>query len=496
MNGINPPLVPAGGKGGGQHDTNWLRRNVEGMKHAELCERLVAACVSNDKLIAKNATLREHLHNAPNFKACCRLRPLTSAEAEDGIGVTWRDIETISVFKPPGGPAKEVNFSRVLDEATTQEQMFDEVLPHLEAVNDGGNLSIIAYGTGGSGKSYTIIGDKTDEGLLPRCLRFLLDVKQQRADDLTTTIRLSAVEVSNETLHDLLATDGRGRVDLRTEHGGTVVVDNLSDIPIDDNEQITTLTNTAISWAAAAGTAQTIVLVRVSVANKITGANWTGKLALVDLAGREIAGKTGDGKAVAGIQDVMGPLAHKDAHVPYRNSKLTQLLADTLAPPGRIFLIFTVSPSLLKVPDTLGAMVLAQRCCGTATLAKPQSKDDKAKLVELKTELAVRGKAARELFAAVGDLKKQLELTDRLEDQLYLVLEGARPPGRSGDVTTAIKRRERHDDLLRSLAARLGLAPPQVMAPPTQEPRPPAKAKGGPPTPRGGYARFQVGDTS
>ncbi|XVF33845.1 hypothetical protein REPUB_Repub18cG0006800 [Reevesia pubescens] len=217
-----------------------------------------------------------------------------------------------------GKDARKVySFNKVFGPNVSQEQIYVDTLPLIRSVLDGFNVCIFSYGQTGSGKTYTMSGpDLTTEqtwGVNYRALRDLFQISKERAD-------VVKYEVGVQFTLTMCALDIR------------------------NNSQLNGLNMPDASWVPVLSTQDVLDLMRIGQKNRAIGAtalNERSCLHLVDLSGSERVDKSeavGDrlkeaqniNRSLSALGDVIYALAQKSAHIPYRNSKLTQVLQDSL----------------------------------------------------------------------------------------------------------------------------------------------------------------------
>ncbi|VDM63332.1 unnamed protein product [Angiostrongylus costaricensis] len=245
----------------------------------------------------------------------------------------------------------------------------------------GYNVSIIAYGQTGSGKTHTMRGGGSEsEGLIPRAVKFLFQSKDKLSDlDWTFEFKASFVEVYNEEVYDLLAE--RNKLELKMGAGITTV-NGLKYYDINDKgdvENILLIADRTRSTAATKCNEQSSrshAVFKLSIeGNNKTSLNCFDEtisccatrhasLHLVDLAGSERvkeSGAEGDrfkemtfiNSALSNLQNCIRSQLNKNQHIPYRNSKLTMLLRDSLgAGNSKTMVIVALNPALAQVAET------------------------------------------------------------------------------------------------------------------------------------------------
>ncbi|KIK43747.1 hypothetical protein CY34DRAFT_803488 [Suillus luteus UH-Slu-Lm8-n1] len=336
--------------------------------------------------------VRRKLHNMVqelkgNIRVFCRVRPVLTSDLSPSSSFTSsptpddeekgreadiafpdkRDHKEIVVSSSSssamGSERKEIynfGFDRVFAPESTQSEVFEEISLLAQSCVDGYNVCIFAYGQTGSGKSFTMEGGSTEAttGMIPRAVSQVF----KAADDLKSKgweykMDGQFLEIYNETINDLL---GKGEFDkkkheIKHDKSGTRVTD-VNVMPLPSPASVTSLLRVANSRRTVAATlmnerssrSHSVFTLRISGTNTHTGESCEGSLNLVDLAGSErlnSSGAAGDkdrlketqniNKSLSALGDVIAALGEKgekgEKHIPYRNSKLTYLLQNSLS---------------------------------------------------------------------------------------------------------------------------------------------------------------------
>ncbi|GEM06163.1 kinesin family member 18/19 [Rhodotorula toruloides] len=276
-------------------------------------------------------------------------------------------------------------FDRVFDEDCGQEEVYNgsakELVGH---VMDGFNSTVFAYGATGCGKTHTISGSSAQPGIVFLLMKDLFDRISAASDETHFSLTVSYLEIYNETIRDLLAPEN-GVLQLRDSSDGTATPANLTTkeptCPQDVVEWITLGNNnrTVNFTEANATSSRSHAVLQVSVTQKnkasgLTDTSTTACLSVIDLAGSERASATknrGD-RAVEGANINRSLLAlgncinalcdpRKRGHVPYRDSKLTRLLKQSLGGNCKTVMIVCVSPSSAHYDETHNTLQYANR---------------------------------------------------------------------------------------------------------------------------------------
>jgi len=358
----------------------------------------------------------------------CRVRPLRAGpEAEEGGCVHLRGLGAMSILDAKNG-VKEFQFDTCYGPNSRQEGIFDDARPLLQTVMDGFNVSVMAYGPTGAGKTYSITGaggvatdnsgssnsgSSRHRGLVPRMLQDIFQTIKERAVIVELSLKLAMFEIYNEEVRDLLAPAApaskplpgqaakREALAVSSDRHGGVVVEGLEEYAVDSLSKGLALIEHGQGVRATCATlinehsSRSHLLIRFTVqsVDRRTGERRCGKMYLVDLAGCENVAQSGAegralreaigiNKSLAALHDVMLALSNKEAHVPYRNSTLTKVLADSLGGQAKCLMYVMVSPAVKDRMVTLSALKFAARC-KAIVLGEAKSNVDKSVFAEL-----------------------------------------------------------------------------------------------------------------
>lgn len=248
-------------------------------------------------------------------------------------------------------------------------------------------MCIIAYGQTGSGKTFTMEGSREDRGVSPRAVAEIFRISSTAPQEWAYRLSLSMLEIYNESILDLLdATGSREKLEVRQAADGKGnVVAGLTEIDVTTEEQVADLmvrgqSNRAVGshdMNEHSSRSHSILTITVRGKNSLDGASTLGKLHLIDLAGSERISKTdatGDrlkeaqaiNKSLSALGDVIAALGNKkNSHVPFRNSKLTYLLQDSLGGNSKVLMFCNISPVSYNLSETVCSLNFAARCRAT-----------------------------------------------------------------------------------------------------------------------------------
>ncbi|KAL6876735.1 P-loop containing nucleoside triphosphate hydrolase protein [Trichoderma novae-zelandiae] len=290
---------------------------------------------------------------------------------------------------------KTYSFDRVFSPAADQSMVFDDtVKPILEEMLAGFNCTIFAYGQTGTGKTYTMSGDMSntlgmlsdEAGIIPRVLQQLFDKLEVEATD--NCVKCSFIELYNEELRDLLATDESTKLKIYDDASrrgfATTLVQGMEEKHIKNAaEGIKVLQEGSLKRQVAAtkcndlsSRSHTIFTITAYVKSSneqgVEELVSAGKLNLVDLAGSENIQRSGAenkrateagliNKSLLTLGRVINALVDHSPHIPYRESKLTRLLQDSLGGRTKTCIIATISPSKSNLEETISTLEYAFR---------------------------------------------------------------------------------------------------------------------------------------
>ncbi|XP_078442016.1 phragmoplast orienting kinesin 2 [Wolffia australiana] len=334
-----------------------------------------------------------------NVQVVIRIRPINSMERElYGYNRCLKQDNAQSISWS-GQSDNRFTFDHVACETINQEAFFRVVgLPMVENCISGYNSCIFAYGQTGSGKTHTMLGEineldlnpSSERGMTPRVFEFLFarikaEEESRRDENLRYSCKCSFLEIYNEQITDLLDPSSTNLL-LREDTSKGVYVENLTEFPV---ETVTDILKLLIQGSANRKVAATNMNRESSRSHSvftcIIQSRWEknsttnmrfARLNLVDLAGSErqkTSGAEGERlKEAASINKSLSTLGHvmmvlvdvargKQRHIPYRDSRLTFLLQDSLGGNSKTMVIANISPSVSCASETLSTLKFAQR---------------------------------------------------------------------------------------------------------------------------------------
>jgi kinesin family member 11 len=377
-----------------------------------------------------------------NVVVRCRGRSEREVRENSGVVVSTNGVKGQNVELSMGPNAlsnKTYHFDKVFSPAADQAIIFDDVVtPILEEMLAGYNCTIFAYGQTGTGKTYTMSGDMADTlgllsdaaGIIPRVLYWLF--QRLETDQIECSVKCSFIELYNEELRDLLSIDDNVKLKIYDDaskkgHSATMV-QGMEESHIKTAGAGIRLLQTGSYRRQVAATKCNDLSSRSHTVFTITtyikkagdsGEDFicAGKLNLVDLAGSENIQRSGAenkraaeagliNKSLLTLGRVINALVDKGSHIPYRESKLTRLLQDSLGGRTKTCIIATVSPAKSNLEETISTLDYAFRAKNIRN--KPQINS----MISKKTLL-------KEFTAEIEKLKSELIAT-RQRNGVYL----------------------------------------------------------------------------
>ncbi|XP_031429763.1 kinesin-like protein KIFC3 [Clupea harengus] len=339
----------------------------------------------------KEVALRRKYHEQlvelkGNIRVLCRVKPvLKEDQREEGqaVVVTTDPHNESALTVMNKGKGRTFELDKAFHPQATQEEVFQEIEPLVTSCIDGYHVCIFAYGQTGSGKTYTMEGNSENPGINQRALKHLFNEIEERKDMWEYTVSVTSVEIYNEVLRDLLCKDGE-KLDIKMnpDGSGQLHVPGLRVIEVKSFQHIKKILAMARRNRITFGTqmnqhssrSHALLMITVQGIDLATGTKTTGKLNLVDLAGSERVWKSGAegerlkeaqniNRSLLSLGDVIQALRGRSTHIPFRNSKLTYLLQDSLGKGNKTAMVVQVSSLESNVGETLCSLKFAQRVC-------------------------------------------------------------------------------------------------------------------------------------
>lgn len=378
-----------------------------------------------------------------NVKVAVRCRPLSSKEAARGCAEIVKITNNNITINTPGEISNEghnYTFDHCYYTDSTQAQVYKDLgEPMLLKALDGFNGTLFAYGQTGSGKSFSMMGsyvdgDEVNKGIIPRLNVDLWAKCQDNLGALNDTnnntkilVSVSFLEIYNENIKDLLNPNDKIQLKIRENPDQGIYVEGLCELIVKDATSISRLIDQGNTVRRVAATnmneqsSRSHSVFTIKVEQK-TNTELEGgvtreqivkaKLNLVDLAGSERANKTGAtgstlkeganiNMSLMALGNVINALSESAAskgqkrHIPYRDSKLTRLLQESLGGNSATVMLAAISPADYNYDETLSTLKYAHRAKSIENVVVRNEDMQERMIRDLKNE--------------IENLKKQLQ---------------------------------------------------------------------------------------
>ena len=397
-----------------------------------------------------DSSTSEDSSRSGNIKVVCRFRPVNERERTLNVG-------TCVEFAPDGtqvvitsssegeGPLK-FSFDHIFPPDSLQADVYQAAAqPIVESVLEGFNGTVFAYGQTGSGKTFTMTGASLDDdrlkGIIPRMITTVFTAIRSASDHLEFTVKIGYCEIYMERIKDLL-NPAQSNLKVREDSRRGVYIADLAEEYVSDEDELYNWMRTGTANREVAATqmnegssrSHSLFIMTISQNNTLDFSAKTGKLYLVDLAGSEKVGKTGaEGKRLDEAKTINKSLSAlgmvitaltdgKSTHVPYRDSKLTRVLQDSLGGNSKTSLILTCSPSVFNEAETISTLRFGTRAKQIKNKPKVNKEYTVAelKLLLSKADAEVTKKERRiqVLEKCITDLGVAIPTEDSLQDEV------------------------------------------------------------------------------
>ncbi|XP_066259382.1 kinesin-like protein Klp68D [Euwallacea similis] len=343
-----------------------------------------------------------------------KCRPLSFKEIEQDCKNVVKICSNRGVVEVENLKAKSDNerskiftYDVVYDEGSAQQTVYDETIrPLVSSVLEGYNGCVFAYGQTGTGKTYTMEGGDGEEvGIIPRAFEQIwAHIARKTGVEFLVSVRY--MEIYMEEIRDLLRIKSKKVHELREQVGQGVVVTNLHSHTCQSAKDMFKAMKTgnfnrttgATNMNEHSSRSHAIFQIIIEMVEGDSKSMKVGKLNLVDLAGSERQSKTGAtgdrlkeatkiNKALSSLGNVIYALAENSAHIPYRDSKLTRLLQDSLGGNSKTIMIANIGPASMNYDETIITLRYANRAKSIKN--KPIKNEDikEGKLLMLQEEV-------------------------------------------------------------------------------------------------------------
>eukprot|EP00941_MAST-03F_sp_MAST-3F-sp1_P006050 g6050.t1 len=384
-----------------------------------------------------------------------RCRPIFGKEIQEGrksIVEVDTERQYVSIMNPATTEKKGFTFDGTMAPDITQEKVYVMAAEDIvEACLEGYNGTIFAYGQTGAGKSHTMEGPPKEEGqagIIPRSFRHIFDfISANAGDGREFLVRASYLEIYNEKVRDLLCRNAKNSLKVKENVDTGVYVDKLTQTVVKNVEQMDAVQATGKKNRSVGATAMNQTSSRshsiftIVVEQSQLGADGeqhikVGKLNLVDLAGSERQSKTaakGDrlkeaisiNQSLSALGNVITALVEKASHIPFRDSKLTRLLQDSLGGNTKTVMIANCGPADYNYDETISTLRYANRAKQIKN--KPRINEDpkdamlrefQDEIKKLREQLARAGKGGERRKKKKGSRRDGVKVKTQVEEKV------------------------------------------------------------------------------
>uniref|UniRef100_A0A5B7A4Y4 Kinesin motor domain-containing protein n=1 Tax=Davidia involucrata TaxID=16924 RepID=A0A5B7A4Y4_DAVIN len=388
-----------------------------------------------------NSSSKHDKDKGVNVQVLVRCRPLSENEMRllTPVVITCNENRR-EVFANQNIANKQIDrtfvFDKVFGPTSQQKDLYDQaVSPIVFEVLEGYNCTIFAYGQTGTGKTYTMEGGArkkngefpSDAGVIPRAVRQIFDILESQCAEYS--MKVTFLELYNEEITDLLAPEESSKfIDDKSKKPIALMEDGKGGVFVRGLEEEIVCTANEIykileKGSAKRRTAETLLNKQSSRSHSIFSITIhikectpegeemikCGKLNLVDLAGSENISRSGAregrareageiNKSLLTLGRVINTLVEHSGHVPYRDSKLTRLLRDSLGGKTKTCIIATISPSIHCLEETLSTLDYAHRAKNIKN--KPEINQKMMKSAVIKDLYSDIDRLKQEVYAA------------------------------------------------------------------------------------------------
>ncbi|OMJ93289.1 hypothetical protein SteCoe_3751 [Stentor coeruleus] len=372
------------------------------------------------------------MEDQTNIRVVCRFRPLNDMESQRSqvLCVNFISDQTVSI-NSQSESAENLKFTldKVFSPSSSQESVYDfAAKPIVEGVMQGFNGTVFAYGQTSSGKTFTMTGPNLEDpitmGIIPRMINTVFESIYKSDGNTEFTVKISYCEIYMEKIKDLL---NPCEVNLKIHEDKLkgVYIEGIKEIHVGNDSEVYELMKTGsdnrevayTNMNAVSSRSHSLFIITISQTNSKDYSAKIGKLFLVDLAGSEKVGKTGAAglrleeakhinKSLTALGQVIFSLTDgKSTHIPYRDSKLTRVLQDSLGGNSKTSLIVTCSPSPYNESETISSLRFGIRA---KTIKNKPKINREYTVAELKLLLA----------KSKEEIEKRDKMITRLEEKL------------------------------------------------------------------------------
>jgi kinesin family member 5 len=320
-------------------------------------------------------------------------------------------------------------FNQIFDGKSTQIEIYEKVAyDSILWVTQGYNTSIFAYGATSSGKSFTMFGDQKNPGIIPRCCEGLFKIINENENVVEANMKCSFIEIYRETIKDLLDDSGNS-LKIRQNADEVYIQGVIKKIVCSPEEIMNTINNGVIQRTVCSTSLNNVssrshAVLTLTLTQKLSdGREIISKLNLVDLAGSENVNRSEAqglnlieaqtiNKSLSCLGNVIYALSEKGRnHIPYRDSKLTYLLQDSLGGNARTIIIATINSRADCYSESLNTLKFAGRAIQIKNIPKINVNESQTVLLQRIEKLE---KELEEMSRKYEDSQKIIDAVEKV----------------------------------------------------------------------------------
>lgn len=376
-------------------EESYQTSNLKSLKEALLQEQEKSAFLKemlNNELHLRRKIQNRYMLIRGNLRVMCRIRPfLPEAENTPLIKKAYLDTfnisnESISLKELNSSKVKKYDFDYIFGQKSLQQEVYEEVSLLIQSMLRGNNICIISYGQTCTGKTYTIQGPNGNPGIAMRAARELFDIfnlqdkdKENKKNLANSKLSLSIIEIYNENIYNLLNEDAP-LLNMYENSNNNLVIPDLNPINIESYNEAAKLFKLSGKLRRTKETNNNDHSSRshciYTFHLKMSDGEKTirSKLHIIDLAGSERISKNigvvdevlkkeaiSINLSLTSLSNVLNSLAIKSNHIPYRDSKLTHFLKESLNENYNILLLLHISPNIKDLGETFSTLEFGNR---------------------------------------------------------------------------------------------------------------------------------------
>ena len=345
---------------------------------------LLTSKLKNEKFLRRKIHNR-YMYLRGNLRIMCRIRPFLPTEKvnkKSQMETFTINNDSISIYQENKN-IKNFEYDYIFDTKSTQKDVYEEVTLLIQSMVQGNNICIIAYGQTCTGKTYTIQGpDSRNPGVAPLAARELFVILNNfNKSNLFQSIKLTMtiIEIYNEQIYNLLE-ESTPSLNMYEDSSGNLIIPELTPILINSYDEANKLFKLAAKFRHTSNTEFNDRSSRshciFSFQLKLTGKDGRiirSTLNIIDLAGSERISKSQNkdektrkeaiciNLSLHSLSTVLNSIALKANHIPYRDSKLTHFLKDSLNENYNILLLLHISPHIKDLQETISTLQFGER---------------------------------------------------------------------------------------------------------------------------------------